>query len=146
MSSNFLVLNDSKTEIIHFTSRFATPRQLPLITVGEANVKPTPQVKDLGVVFDKHLCMSQHVNNVCRGATFALSKIGKLRKCLDPASTHKRVQAFVIGRLDNCNSLLYGLAQKDIDKLQRIQNMAARLISLTRKFDHITPILRDNLH
>ena len=146
MSSNFLVLNDSKTEIIHFTSRFATPRQLPSISVGEAAVNPTPQVRNLGANFDQHLRMDKHVNILCRGATFALSKIGKLRKYLDPDSTHKLIQAFVISRLDHCNSLLYGLPQKDINKLQRVQNMAARLISLTKKRDHITPILRDQLH
>ena len=146
MSANFLVLNDSKTEIIHFTSRFATPRQLSPISVGEAAVKPTPQVRDLGIVFDEHLNMTQHVNNLCRGATFALSNIGKLRKYLDPDSTQKLIQAFVISRIDNCNSLLYGLPQKDISKIQRIQNMAARLIFLTKKRDHITPILRDHLH
>lgn len=90
--------------------------------------------------------MGQHVNNLCRSATFALSKIGKLRKYLDPATTQKLIQAFVISRLDSCNSLLYGLPLKEINKIQRIQNMAARLISLTRKRDHITPILRDQLH
>ena len=90
--------------------------------------------------------MVQHVNNLCRSATFALSKIGKLRKYLDPVSTQKLIQAFVISRLDNCNSLLYGLSAKDICKIQRVQNMAARLISLTKKRDHITPILRDQLH
>ena len=146
MSSNFLVLNDSKTEIIHFTSRFATPRKFPSIYVGETAVELTSQVRDLGVVFDKHLNMVQHVNNLCCSATFALSKIGKLRKYLDPVSTQKLIQAFVISRLDNCNSLLYGLSAKDIGKIQRVQNMAARLISHTKKRDHITPILRDQLH
>ena len=91
MSSNFLVLNDSKTEIIHFTSRFATPREFPSIYVGGTAVEPTSQVRDLGVVFDKHLNMVQHVNNLCRSATFALSKIGKLRKYLDPVSTQKLI-------------------------------------------------------
>ena len=54
MSSNFLVLNDSKTEIIHLTSRFATPREFPSIYVGETAVEPTSQVRDLDVVLDKH--------------------------------------------------------------------------------------------
>jgi len=96
MSSNFLMLNDSKTEIVHFTSRFATPRQFPSINVGEIAVEPSPHARDLGVVFDKHLNMDQHVNNLCRSATFALSRIGKLRKYLDPDSTQKLIQAFVI--------------------------------------------------
>ena len=127
-------------------SRFTSPRQFPPIHVGDSTVESANNIKDLGVAFDKHLKMSQHVNNICRSATFALSKIGKLRKFLDPATTQKLIQAFVISRLDSCNSLLYGLPLKDVSKLQRVQNMAARLISLTKKRDHITPILRDQLH
>ena len=88
-----------------------------------------------------------HVNNLCRSATLTLCKIGKLWKYLHPVSTQKLIQAFVNSRLDNCNSLLYCLSAKDICKIQRVQNMAARLISPTKKRDHITPILlRDRLH
>ena len=47
--------------------------------------------------------------------------------------------------LDHCNSLLYGLPNYQIKKLQHVQNAVALLITLSRKHEHITPILF-NLH
>ena len=55
------------------------------------------------------------------------------------------MHSFVGSRLDNFNSLLYGLPKKDLYKLQRVQNAAARIVSGSKSYDHITPILK-NLH
>ena len=48
--------------------------------------------------------------------------------------------------MDYCNSLLFGISDCLLKKLQRVQNAAARLVTCTRKFDHVTPLLRDTLH
>ena len=53
------------------------------------------------------------------------------------------VSAFVTSRLDYCNSLYCGLPKREINKLQRVQNCAARLVSGVRRSDHITPVMKD---
>ena len=87
--------------------------------------------------------MTAHVNKLCQSASFALRAIGQIRKYLDRASTEKLVHAFVTSRLDYCNCLLYGLPDKLISKLQRVQNSAARLVTGAIKRDHISHIIRD---
>ena len=72
---------------------------------------------------------------------YYLCCIGSIRKFLTDDSAAQLVHAFVSSRLDYCNSLLAGLNDSDYHKLQKIQNTAARIVTRTRKFDHITPVL-----
>ena len=51
------------------------------------------------------------------------------------------MHAFIMGRIDYCNSLLYGLPATHINKLQQVQNAAARLICSIPRFSHVTPVL-----
>ena len=52
------------------------------------------------------------------------------------------VQAFVSCRLDYCNSLFFGISEGLMNRLQSVQNAAARLVTGTRRSDHISPVLR----
>ena len=88
------------------------------------------------------LCMVLHVNAVCQ-SSFHLRNIGFLRKYLTYDAAKIIIHAFVISKLDYCNSLLYGLPSNLIQKLQHIQNSAARLVNQCPRFCHITPVLRD---
>jgi len=49
----------------------------------------------------------------------------------------------VAERLDYCNAVLYGSSSMNIDKLQRVQNTLARMVSKTHRRDHITLVLAD---
>ena len=89
--------------------------------------------------------MVPHVNsNICK-SSYHLRNISRIRKYISFKTTETLVHAFITSKLDNCNSLLFGLPKNLLDKLQSVQNAAARLITLSHKHDHITPILL-NLH
>jgi len=81
------------------------------------------------------------VKKICSEANYHLRNISKIRKYLTQDSAEILVHAFIGSKLDYCNSILYGIPKKLICKLQRIQNTAARIVTLTRKYDSITPIM-----
>ena len=92
---------------------------------------------------DSVLNFEHHITDICKPCYFNIRNIYRIRKCL--STEHKKilVGAFVTSRLDNCNSLLYGLPRCLLQKLQFVQNCAARLILVGGKYDHITPLLRE---
>ena len=143
MRNNQLVLNDSKTELLHVSSPLKRVQELPPIHIGNALIFSSPTVRDLGVVLDKHLSLRHQVNMICRHASLALHRIGKIRHLPDKHTPEILVHSFVSSVLDNCNCLLINIPNKDIAKLQRIQNSAARLVSRLSKREHITPILKE---
>ena len=71
-----------------------------------------------------------------------LKNISKIRIYLSRDATEILIHAYITSKLDNCNSLLYGLPIYMINKLQTIQNAAARIVTFRKKTDHITPVLR----
>ncbi|XP_072770846.1 uncharacterized protein [Nerophis lumbriciformis] len=97
--------------------------------------------KNLGIIFDPTLSFESHIKSVTKTAFFHLRNIAKIRSILSTSDAEIIIHAFVTSRLDYCNVLFSGLPMSSIKKLQLVQNAAARLLTRTRKFDHITPIL-----
>ena len=102
------------------------------------NILPAENVKSLGVTLASCLTLNKHVSAVCSAASLHIRNIGKIRHLLTQSTTEKLVHAFITARLDYCNSILYGLPKRLI---QLIQNTAARLVTRTNRYDHITPVL-----
>ena len=142
MATNFLCLNDGKTEFL-LIGKTSSLKKCPDVSVklGNATINPSDTARNIGAIFDNSMTMSDHISSMCKSSWFQLNRIGKIRKYLTSDSAKTLVHAFVASRLDSFNSLLYGVPKYEIKKLQRIQNSAARLISGCRKYDHITPIL-----
>ena len=86
------------------------------------------------------MSMLIHINKTCSSAFYDLYNIRRIKKYLSRSVAESLVHAFITSRIDYCNSLLYGLPNSHIMKLQRMQNAAARLVTETTRFCHVTPL------
>ena len=89
------------------------------------------------------LTLSAHVAALCRSGYYQLRQLRPLVQSMTVMEAARTAAAaFISCRLDYCNSLLYGLPDTLLRKLQSVQNATARLITGTRCSDHISPVLR----
>lgn len=114
-------------------------------TLGSYASHLSSTVRNLGVVLDSSLKLDKQVAAVVKTSFYQLRQISKAMPYLRHNDLEKLIHAFITSRLDYCNSLYLGLQLSLIQRLQLVQNAAARLLSGTRRHDHITPILA-NLH
>ena len=89
--------------------------------------------------------MKTHVSNLVRSANFELCRITSIRHHLSTDASKAFVSASVLSRLDYCNSLLFGCPQYLLNKLQKVQNNAARLVLKVSITDRNSPH-RASLH
>ncbi len=144
MLINKVKLNDDKTVFLHFLpSRGTANNEDPTISIGSDEVSLSMQAKNLGVVLDSSLSLGSHITSTCKAANFHLYRLSRIRKYLTPDALKTAIHALISSKLDYCNSLYIGLPMSQISRLQNIINSAAQLISGVRKFEHITPTLKE---
>ena len=124
---NMLKLNDNKTELMLVTSKRAKHLHSlhTSITIGNALIPFKQSVKNLGFTIDCRLTMNAHVSNIARTCYFELRRLASIRRFLTSTAAATLVSAFVLSRIDYCNSLLFGSTHDVTSHLQQIQNYAA---------------------
>lgn len=143
LSCSRLRLNASKTQVIWMGSS----QQLDKIDIWDIPILSTlvpvsHTVRDLGVIFDGRLTMAEQVSAVCRSGYYQLRQMRSVARSLSEDGAKAVVNAFISCRLDYCNSLLSGVSDCLVQRLQSVQNAAARFVTGTRRCEHITPVLR----
>ena len=78
--------------------------------------------------------MDKHVTNICKNCFFHFRKIARIKEYLSTSDIRTLVRAFITSKLDNCNSLSHGLPKFLIDRLQTVQNCAARLVTGSKQY------------
>ena len=111
--------------------------------MGQSSTQASDCVRNLGVIFDSNMSMIPHVNHMCKKGYHQLTKIRQIKKYIDRKTLETLVHSFVTSNIDYCNSLLYGIPLSKLNKLQKLQNCAARVITGTFRSHHITPVLKE---
>eukprot|EP00914_Ancora_sagittata_P022153 GHVO01044055.1.p1 GENE.GHVO01044055.1~~GHVO01044055.1.p1 ORF type:complete len:215 (+),score=19.28 GHVO01044055.1:449-1093(+) len=145
MTCNKLKLNDAKTELLIVCTKPNLVENIT-ISIGDALIRPTKIVRNLGAHLDDQLSMEAQINNTTRCTYFHLRRIAKIRRQLTHDACAMVINATITSRLDYHNALLLGLPARRVKKLQIAQNNAARLLTRTSdRREHITPVL-EHIH
>ena len=147
MAGNRLKLNPSKTELIWC----GTAHQCKSVDGSDfildgISIAPVTTVKLLGVQMDGDLSMSSQVNSLVRSCFYQIRRMRSVRRCLTNDAAKTIAHSLILSRLDYCNGLLTGITKRQCDRLQSVLNTAAKVVCGGTRRDHVTPILRDNLH
>ena len=149
MSTNKLKLNPDKTEFLlignerqwsKYLSMF--PIELELLGV---ETYPEKSACNLGVIFDKNFNFRSHISAICSSCIYHIRDLRRIRRHLDLDSAKLLANALVSRRLDYCNSLLSGISETDLTKLQRVLNRLTRVVTKSPPFTRSVPLLR-SLH
>ena len=141
---NLLLLNPDKTKLMVFGSRQLTSK-LPdfRITLLGKELVPVSSAKDLGVILDPNITFDDHILKTVSSCTSSLAQISRVKHVFKRDTLVTIINTLVFSKLFYCSSVWSNSSGKNICKLQLVQNFAARIITGTRKFDHITPALKD---
>ena len=139
--SHGLKVNTAKTELILFGSRQNCRGLDPIsIRFREDTIREGPMVKNLGVVFDRHLTWDPHVSALVKKCNGILIGLSHVRHQIPPVLLPTLVNALVLSHVRYCLAVFGNGSEKNIQRLQKIINFALRVVSGRHKFDHISDV------
>ena len=142
---NHLLINPDKTKLLFLGTRQMLNRlqEVPRVTFLGKILKPTVSAKDLGVHLDPNLTYDHHISTVVSSCLSKLCQINRVKKSFDKTTLELLITALVFSKMFYCSSVWANTSFLNVNKLQSIQNFACRIITNTRKYDHVTPLLRE---
>ena len=143
---NSLLVNPKKTKLLLLgTSQMLkklSGTDFHITVLGE-KIIPLQTVKDLGMALDSSLTYDKHIVDTVSKCITELCQINRVKHIFDKHTLSLIINALVFSKMYYSSSVWSNTSKKNISKLQSVQNFAARVITGIRKYDHVTPILRD---
>ena len=137
-------MNNVETELILYGSQPQLDKCITdKILIVDLIIKRSDIVQQLGAFLDKNLNFKHHITTKCSNAMTSIFKIKNIRKYLTQSATEILVLSTVVSHLDYCNSILAGLPNSEISQMQRVQNIAAKLVLGKSKFHSSSECLQE---
>ena len=129
MDHNQLLMNNAKIEFILFGSRQQLRKcTTKSLSANGEEISHSNCIKYLATWMDQELSFRQHVMNKCRVAMLNIQQIKLIRNILNEETTHTLVLSVIMSHLNYCKAIIYGLPKVDLKGLERVQNVAAKLV------------------
>ena len=146
MRSSKLKVNPDKIEVLLFGTKLHQKEFMKHFPVKllEQEMTPTDSARNLGVVFDGGLNFRKHIPLVCRSCYYHIRDLRRLRRCLASEVSKTIATGLVSSKLDYCNGLLYNVTNRELNRLQGVQNYLARVVTRSLCFSRTTPL--ESLH
>ena len=141
---NHMQLNTSKTVI----TKFGTLEQLKAAENLNSinNIPFNSSLKTLGVLLDSKLTFKNHITNLIKTCNYHLHSISQIRAFLNDEIASSLIRCLVRSYMDYCNSVLYGIANLQLKRLQRVVNKGARItFNCNVKNPHLVSSSKNNL-
>ena len=145
MNKHFLKLNPTKSQVIIFHPK-SLSNQLVFerLRLSDGSYIPiSREVHNLGVILDSELTFSPQISSTISTGYQLIRNIAPIRKYLSTDHVKTLVNSIIVAKVDNGNSLLYGISSHNTGRLQKFQNSCARLIFRKSKYDHVSEILNE---
>jgi len=145
---NGLLLNPSKSSVAYFHNRRRVhDTALPTsITVAGSDVDTADSLHILGVTLDSTLSLDQQVTSTVRASNYHLQALRHVRQSINHDVVNTMACTIIGSCLDYCNSIFHGMSQKNFNKLQRVQNRAARIVCGVGRWQQSARQLYQRLH
>ena len=142
--ANRLSANPNKTEYILFNSRNINP-QVININLDSDVISSGYSAKNLGVLFQSDMSLDDHISSIIESCFVQLRDFRRICPLISKTVAITLTNSFIHSHLNYCNSLFYGLPNYSINRLQKVQNSAARIVTRSVCSSHITPVLKSAL-
>ena len=122
--SNYLQANPNKFEFIIHNN---VPNNCSL-SINNVTLKPMEEVKLLGVIIDRELSFTNHINRLCTKAGQHINAMARLSNILNENAKNQLFQTFILSHFNFCPIIWHYCSMSDLKKIERVQKHALRII------------------